>query len=93
MKKSTTGGITQWTIALLTILILGLGFSAFYLSRKNGSASNNELPNTTPLPFADSSEGSLTNETFAALIEENLSELGFVKEITFKGADEGQFQD
>lgn len=92
MKKTESNGLTKWTVFFLVILLLGFVFSALHLNQRNGSTPNTETPNHTPLKSADPSNGVVTNEAFAALIEENLAELAFVENITFKGEDEGHFQ-
>lgn len=88
MKHSAHYRKLKWTAFFLTVALLSSAFIIVYLSEK---------PQSTPIQNDESNlqieplHGSLSNESFAALIEENLSELNFMKEITFQGTEEGQF--
>ena len=89
MKNKTNYFKIKWGSFLLTFLLLSLGIiAAFLLTPKNSTTE-------APTPIVENSPstqlGHFSNETFAQLIEENLSELGFINEITFEGEDEGRF--
>ena len=88
MKHSSRYRTLKWSAFFLTVILLSIGFVSVYLLNKAEPpaplAPNNTLP-------TQNKSGELSNEEFASLIEENLSELGFIKDITFKGSEEGTF--
>lgn len=89
MKRSWNYYKVKWTAFFATVLILGLGLTTLYIMRPQQESS---MPD--PLPPSNSAEenaGYYSNEAFSQLIEENLSEFGFLKSIVFKGTGEGNF--
>ena len=89
MKKTTNYFKIKWGSFLLTFVLLGLGIiAAFLLSPKSITPEDPELNVQEPL---NAQSGFYTNEAFAQLMETNLSELGFIDEMTFKGSNEGRF--
>lgn len=89
MKKTCNYYKIKWTAFFITVLVLGIGLTAIYLSRPQTEVPQTENEYTKP-PMQNS-VGHYTNEAFAGLIEENLTELGFIKDIGFNGKSEGQF--
>ncbi len=89
MKKRTNYFKIKWGSFLLTFILLGLGIiAALLLSPKDTVTKEPELNVQEPLNVQS---GFYTNEDFAQLMEANLSELGFINEMTFEGTDEGRF--
>lgn len=88
MKKTMYHGTFKWTAIFLILIVLSVLLFSLYLNQKNPSQIDIEEPEQTPLEV---NKGTLSNETFAALIEENLSELGFAESIHFEGEDFGYF--
>lgn len=89
MKNKTNYFKIKWGSFLLTFLLLSLGIvAAFFLTPRNNPT---EAPTPTIEDSISTQLGRFSNETFAQLIEENLSELGFINKITFEGEDEGRF--
>lgn len=89
MKKSCNYYKIKWTAFFITVLVLGIGLTAIYISRPQTEPPQTENQQTKP-PVQNSA-GHYTNEAFGNLIEENLTELGFIKNIGFSGKSEGQF--
>lgn len=89
MKNTTNYFKIKWGSFLFTFFLLGLGvMAALFLSPKRIAPEEPELNVQEPLNVQS---GFYTNEAFAQLMEANLSELGFINEMTFKGSNEGRF--
>ncbi len=89
MKKSWNYYKIKWTAFFVTAFILTLGLTALYMARPQKTA-----PDAQPSQEEESGNGQAghySNTAFGSLIEENLSELAFIKEIQFSGGDEGYF--
>ncbi len=88
MKKSWNYYKIKWTAFFVTVFILGLGLTALYMARPQKTAPTPQLPQQD---LTEDRAGHYSNTAFGALIEKNLSELAFIKEICFSGKDEGHF--
>ncbi len=89
MKKSWNYYKIKWTAFFATALILGLGLTILYMARPQ---------RTVPAPQNLEQEhqeqpqkGYYSNTAFSRLIENNLAELGFIKDLDFSGESEGYF--
>lgn len=90
MKKSWNYYKVKWTAFFITVLVLGLGLTALYMARPQSE----ETPIKESAPSESNPEnitGHYSNETFGNLIENTLSELNFIEEISFSGKSEGLF--
>ena len=89
MKKSWNYYRIKWTAFFVTVFILALGLTALYMARPQKTVPDTSSPQ--PDSTATDRAGHYSNTAFGALIEENLSELAFIKEIRFSGESEGHF--
>ncbi|MBQ8894028.1 MAG: hypothetical protein IJ043_06415 [Clostridia bacterium] len=90
MKKTWSYYKVKWTAFFITVFILGMGLTVLYMMRPQST--QGELSEQTPQDTSiENSAGYYSNEAFSSLIEDNLSELGFLDEISFQGEDEGKF--
>ena len=90
MKTSNKYYKIKWSSFFATVLILGIGIlGAFAIRSKEYSPKAPIQQPTEPQPQA--ATGHYTNADFGLLIEENLSDLGFIEALTFKGKSEGRF--
>ena len=80
----------KWTAFFVTVFVLGAGLSALYLARPKTGGEVQPESGGYDAP-AENPAGYYSNEAFGALIETNLSELGFSESITFAGKGEGRF--
>ena len=89
MKKQNYYKI-KWSSFFITVatLTLGLLIVFFIKPQKQISTPSPELNDYAPKP---SQEGYYTNAAFSKLMEENLSELGFIEQLEFQGQGEGEF--
>ncbi len=80
----------KWGSFFATVIILGAGvFGAMML--RGGYSSPENPPEQQAEPKPESNNGHYSNADFGHLIEENLSDLGFIEDLTFKGKSEGRF--
>lgn len=89
MKKAWNYYKIKWTSFFVTALILAMGLTTLYLMRPQNEAPSTIPDEPTELP--DNRTGHYSNQAFGKLIEENLSELGFIKKIAFSGESEGHY--
>lgn len=89
MKKAWNYYKIKWTAFFTTALVLGLGLTALYMARPQKS---DPLPHD-PISEQESPQqpGHYSNTAFSRLIEDNLSEFGFIKDLAFSGENEGFF--
>lgn len=92
MKKSFSYYKIKWTAFFLTVLVLVLGLSGIYLTRREPAQAPQPQTDQPEIHNPVESTGYYTNEAFSKLIENNLSELGFLSNIQFEGEDEGRFK-
>lgn len=89
MKNRTNYFKIKWGSFLLTFALLSLGILfALLLSPQTTTPEEPELNVQEPLNVPS---GFYSNASFAQLMEANLSELGFINEMTFEGTNDGQF--
>lgn len=79
----------KWTAFFVTIFILAVGLTSIYMARPQKPLAEKEQ--SPQQPISEQQAGHYSNTAFGALIEENLSELDFIKGIDFNGKDEGFF--
>ena len=90
MKTSNNYYKIKWGSFFATVLILGVGILiAFAIRSKNYSEKTPIRQQTEPQP--QTASGQYTNADFGRLIEENLSDLGFIEMLTFNGKSDGGF--
>lgn len=89
MKKKWNYYQIKWTSFFATAFILALGLTALYMARPTKEAPKAPPAEQSAPPKQPA--GHYSNAAFGTLIEENLSEFGFIKEISFSGKDEGEF--
>lgn len=88
MKKTSKQHIIKWPIILFLILTLGLLiYGILFIELLPSSEKEGDYHSQAP----QSEEGTISNEAFSKLIESNLSELGFVENISFSGKEDGYF--
>lgn len=89
MKNNTSYFKIKWGSFIWTFILLSFGIAvALFLSPQSSPTEEPELHVQEPL---STPSGFYTNEDFAYLIETNLSELGFINNLSFEGKDEGGF--
>lgn len=89
MRESNNYYRIKWGSFFATVLILGVGILGAMLLRR-GSPAPESLPPQEESEIQGQS-GHYTNTAFGQLIEQNLSELGFIEELAFEGKNEGRF--
>ncbi len=90
MKKQTNYYKIKWSSFFITVAALAIGLLIVFFITPQKQINT---PETTPndLTAHPDQQGYYTNAAFSRLIEENLSELGFIEELEFQGQEEGQF--
>lgn len=90
MKKETNYLKIKWGSFFLTFFLLGIGISAALFLVPQ------EKPSEQPTPSLQApqlnNDGHYTNEDFSLLMQDNLSELDIIDNLTFEGLDEGNFR-
>ncbi len=89
MKKAWNYYKIKWTSFFVTALILAMGLTTLYMMRPQSEAPAPTPDDEVKIPHNPS--GHYSNQVFSRLIEDNLSELGFIKEIAFSGESEGHY--
>lgn len=91
MKNETNYFKIKWSSFFLTFILLGLGIGAalFFIPQET-PAESKEPPLTQSKE--NFSAGYYTNTDFSSLMQENLSELNFIENLSFEGLDEGRFK-
>ncbi len=90
MKKQTNYYKIKWSSFFTTVAILAFGLLIVFFITPQKQI-NDPTPTPNELPLKPNQEGYYTNTAFSRLIEENLSELGFIEQLEFQGQEEGQF--
>ena len=91
MKTSNKYYKIKWSSFFATILILGIAIlGAFAIRSKEYTPKSPILQETKP-QHPQNSTGQYSNADFGLLIQENLSDLGFIDSLTFNGKSEGRF--
>ncbi len=86
--KKTNQNIIRWSTILFMLLAGSLLAYNIFFSKTTPFPNNEPHPQNQLTPSRD---GTLSNETFSKLIEQNLSELGFIENISFVGKEDGYF--
>ncbi len=90
MKNSNKYYKIKWGSFFATVLILAAGVLSAMILR-TGVSSPETPPQQQTEPNVEDQNGHYTNADFGHLIEDNLSDLGFIGDLTFKGKSEGRF--